>query len=100
MGDDYRMYWNLEIANHTLDALTDTIRASQRGTAHNKRRGGRSDDYVAARSVKSTEGTEVHRGTKGLDQSFLRATDTLLAIGRPAQSQRTVEMSVGRARVC
>jgi hypothetical protein len=19
MGDDYRMYWNLEIANHTLD---------------------------------------------------------------------------------
>jgi hypothetical protein len=46
MGDDYRMYWNLEIANHTLDALTDTIRASQRGTAHNKRRGFDNDDVI------------------------------------------------------
>ena len=46
MGDDYRMYWNSEIANHTLDALTDTIRASQRGTAHNKRRGFDNDDVI------------------------------------------------------
>lgn len=46
MGDDYRMYWNRDIADLTLDALLDTMRASQRGTAHNKHRGFDNEDVI------------------------------------------------------
>ena len=51
MGDNYtyedlKMYWNWDIAKTTLDALSDKIRACQRGSAHNRRRGFDNDDVI------------------------------------------------------